>query len=199
MKSSNFHKLDYRADLALNDHLYVVDHARDHKTTALSSETVIEILARYLPGEQITFSKTHRGKPMLRDVTDANLHIALSHSANFLAMAVSQDADLGVDIEMIRERKFIKQISARYFAAPPKDLLSFYRAWTAREAFIKAIGSTLGQSLAQIITKEDGDEILIGIKPTLTHHVSFFMFGEKILVACARVTDKKIRVMSCPA
>jgi len=70
---------------------------------------------------------------------------------------VTLDAELGVDVEHIRAdfasedvaRRFFSRAEVEVFNALPKEeqVAAFFRCWTRKEAYIKAIGKGLSQAL----------------------------------------------------
>lgn len=103
------------------------------------------------PGKIQLTSNAH-GKPELAGQT-SGLRFNLSHSGGQAVLAVSPDFELGVDIEQYRN--IPEDLAQRYFAAgenaalanlPPSERkAAFFRCWTRKEAFVKAVGS--GMSL----------------------------------------------------
>ena len=81
----------------------------------------------------------------------------LSHSNEVALLGVALDAELGVDVEHIRADFASEDIAQRYFsraeveafnALPPDErVAAFFRCWTRKEAYIKAIGKGLSQAL----------------------------------------------------
>ena len=113
-----------------------------------------DILSRYLhcqPGE-LTFSVNQYGKPSLNN---HKLEFNLSHSGDFVLIAVTQERKVGVDVEHIRTDTRLESIANRYFSAsevselmaltPEQRISGFFNCWTRKEAYIKAHG--LGLSL----------------------------------------------------
>ena len=70
------------------------------------------------------------GKP----VSD-NLYISLSHSDTAVAIAFSKDAEVGVDIELIKQN-YPEKVAR--FLGNVQSVEAFYKLWTEREAVIKA-------------------------------------------------------------
>jgi len=113
-----------------------------------------DILARYLHREpgQLNFSVNDHGKPALHD---HELEFNLSHSGDFVLVAITQERKVGVDVERIRQgissqviarQYFSKSEVAEYQALPPEERkTAFFTCWTRKEAYIKAHG--LGLSL----------------------------------------------------
>ena len=96
------------------------------------------------------FAVTEYGKPYFPQLPD--FHFNLSHSENMALCAVSPEP-VGCDIEV--PGKFDPKIARRFFHKTECDWLfacpeeeqsdAFYRLWTCKESFIKALG--LGLSL----------------------------------------------------
>ena len=116
------------------------------------------VVARYLGSqpEALRFEYGAYGKPALG--TEHTLRFNLSHSNEVALLAVSLDAEIGVDVEHIRADFASEDIARRYFsraevevfnALPPEErVAAFFRCWTRKEAYIKAIGKGFSQSLS---------------------------------------------------
>jgi 4'-phosphopantetheinyl transferase len=113
-------------------------------------------LAEYLDRDaaSLGFTTHAHGKPVL---IGTPLHFNLSHSADKLAIAVSTVGEVGVDIEQIRPRPGLEEIARRCFSSQefsvwqatpePERQTLFYRLWTKKEAFVKAVGRGLALGL----------------------------------------------------
>jgi 4'-phosphopantetheinyl transferase len=98
--------------------------------------------------ERLAFVEGPFGKPRLEAV-DAP-EFSLSHCGDLAALAVARGASVGLDIETLRQfpradriasRIFCAQEWADYAALDPADRpQAFFRAWTRKEAYLKAIG-----------------------------------------------------------
>jgi 4'-phosphopantetheinyl transferase len=112
-----------------------------------------EILSRYVgkPPNQLTFVASAFGKPSLGNAMPAGrIMFNMSHSEGLVIAAVSLDSRVGVDTEFIRPIEDIDSLVQQLFTtseqalvqAAPVDLKQcvFYRCWTRKEAYIKAIG-----------------------------------------------------------
>lgn len=97
--------------------------------------------------ETLQFAYGENGKPMLPDLREG-MCFNLSHSHD-LAALVMCDAPVGVDIERIgaphedvAQRFFSPAEAAAFLATPEAErAAAFYRCWTAKEAFLKALGT----------------------------------------------------------
>ncbi len=129
----------------------VVDEKRDRK--ASSRAHLRRILARYLSTrpQDVRFSYGQHGKPMLAEHDEPQFNLSDSESRGIAA--VSRGARIGVDLEFAREGRAFTDIADRFFAEvesaalralPSEDRrTAFYRAWTRKEAYLKAWGTGL--------------------------------------------------------
>jgi 4'-phosphopantetheinyl transferase len=111
------------------------------------------LLAFYLDllPASIEFTYGLKGKPGVRRTTAVRFNV--SHSGDVAVYAFTLDCDLGVDVEKLRALADLESISAHFFcAAEASELLSlppdsrphaFFRCWTRKEAYIKAVGDGL--------------------------------------------------------
>jgi 4'-phosphopantetheinyl transferase len=105
----------------------------------------------------IEFARTDKGKPFLQN---SDIHFSLSHSGHWALLAVSQTPLIGVDIEANRRARDLPSIAENYFHPKEIALLGsiptdkqadyFYRLWTLKEAFFKAIGIGISAGLDNI-------------------------------------------------
>ncbi|HYV83682.1 MAG TPA: 4'-phosphopantetheinyl transferase superfamily protein [Pyrinomonadaceae bacterium] len=115
------------------------------------------VVASYLETlpETLRFSYGAYGKPEL--ASEHVLRFNLSHSHEVALLAIALDAELGVDVEQIRAdfaseeiaRRFFSRAEVEVFNALPQEeqVAAFFRCWTRKEAYIKAIGKGLSQAL----------------------------------------------------
>jgi 4'-phosphopantetheinyl transferase len=93
---------------------------------------------------------TH-GKPFVEGAT--GLSFSASYSGPLALLAVAQDATVGADIEVLRTRRYLDRLAQRVLAPAElaqwevlpdeRRLEGFLQAWTAKEAYLKAIGKGL--------------------------------------------------------
>ncbi len=93
------------------------------------------------------------GKPVLRDRRE--LHFSLSHSGRFILCAVG-DAPVGADVQQMRD---VRESMARRFcpgertwleSLPPEERkAAFFRLWTRKEAWVKAVSDERMLSLSE--------------------------------------------------
>ncbi|MFM1872310.1 MAG: hypothetical protein RL398_1732 [Planctomycetota bacterium] len=151
------------AELQRVDRFRFVDHRRRFQ---IGHSALRRILACYLGVDPraIEFTQGARGKPYL---ASAGPYFNLSHSGKLALIAVSR-SEVGVDLEKVRRLDSLTEIARRHFAAPEfatleslqgaERELAFYRCWTRKEAYIKALGEGLSLSL-------DSFEVGLGADP----------------------------------
>ena len=146
----------------------------DRRRYSMGRAGVRLILATYLGIEPsaIRFAYNSWGKPQLDLGNRAErVHFNLSHSAGEAVLAVSRQAEIGIDIEQIRPLE--EDVAGHFFSRPecaalaalPADeqLAGFYRCWTRKEAFVKAHGAGLSVPLHGFdvsLNAEDGQHLL---------------------------------------
>ena len=98
------------------------------------------------------------GKPSL--VRSPETSFSVSHSGAVGLVAMATGAVVGVDVERLRERARLDALAAKCFSAgeiaawqdaPAAERLErFVRAWTAKEAYLKATGVGITTKLAEV-------------------------------------------------
>ncbi len=115
--------------------------------------------------DQIRFNVSEYGKPELENSQD--IHFNLSHSGDYVSCAFSP-CEVGVDIEL--EKKITPQIAERYFTklefeyiaeSPLQENERFFKIWTLKEAYIKAIGKGLHCPLDSFSVVNKSGEIIL--------------------------------------
>lgn len=119
-----------------------------------------DVLARYCAcsPNAVAFDVGPHGKPMLAvSMQNDALRFNLSHSGECAMYAVANGPEVGIDIEIIRERTDITKIAESFFALQEvaalrempasKQTDAFYACWTRKEAYIKALGMGLSYPL----------------------------------------------------
>ena len=115
-----------------------------------------DLLGKYLhcAPRSIEFVYGPYGKPALAsDALRPAICFNLSHSHGLAAVAIGQEREVGIDVELIRAEFASEAIAKRYFSAREIDELSrlpaelrtegFFLCWTRKEAYIKAKGDGL--------------------------------------------------------
>jgi 4'-phosphopantetheinyl transferase len=124
--------------------------ARDRARFVVGRGWLRTILGRYLGAEpgRLAFRYGPQGKPALEGDDMARFNLA--HSHDLALLAVAEGRELGIDLEQIRpmadaeriiERFFSMRERAAFLGLPGPDRpVAFFRGWTRKEAYLKAIG-----------------------------------------------------------
>lgn len=119
--------------------------------------------------EKIRIKKAEHGKPYLAD--NPELAFNLSHSLNTMVIAVGWNCQLGIDIEVCKQRDNFSALVDKYFAEEEAAYWNqlpeaqknreFYRFWTRKEAFVKAAGQGMALGLNRcVVNPENPTEFL---------------------------------------
>ncbi len=88
----------------------------------------------------------------------------ISHSGNYVACIIGKNANVGIDIEMVREididcfKPYLSEKEWENVNTSAEKCLDFYRVWTKKESIIKADGR--GLSVLNDIHFQDGNYVL---------------------------------------
>jgi 4'-phosphopantetheinyl transferase len=128
-------------------------HRRTHVVAHALKRLMLSAIAGF-PPQSWTFDAAPGGKPRISPVARPQFNIA--HSEGLVACTVSEELELGVDVEPI-SRSAPLELAKTQFAEPeqrwidglppPDRAIGFLRLWTLKEAFIKATGRGLAQPL----------------------------------------------------
>lgn len=151
-----------------------------------------KLLASYLnlAPAAVEFLRTDKGKPYL---PQRELQFSLSHSGHWALLAVSKVELIGVDIEAARSARDLLSIAESYYHpcefAQLRPLAGaaqgdyFYRLWTLKEAFFKAIGTGISAGLEKIAFDLAGSAIQAQIAPALGEDSDQWQFHQWTLGA----------------
>lgn len=89
------------------------------------------------------------GKPYLVD--HPSIHFNISHTNHNMAIIIAKNSEVGIDIETIRERKnlqglierTLKENEIEWLNKEANQLSSFFKLWSAKEAYLKTTGTGL--------------------------------------------------------
>lgn len=125
-----------------------------------------KLLGNYLQQNPATlqFSTNSSGKPCLINLVNMasldnpyRINFNISHSRDISLIAVARNREIGIDVESLQPKNDLLQIARRYFSSEEVEWLAakpalelnaaFYRIWTAKEAYLKAVGTGLSGGL----------------------------------------------------
>lgn len=124
---------------------------------SLMGETMIRLAAAAdlkLPFEAIRFQTGEFGKPELVGIP--HYHFNVSHSGDWVVLFTSEEGHrVGIDVEQVGELNWQvaeavltdRELADLRKQAPNQQPPYFYRLWTMKECFIKAVGTGLSMPL----------------------------------------------------
>lgn len=137
-----------------------------HRKRFIAARGILrQLLGIYLEvsPDRLTFTYGDRGKPQLELATSAvnrSINFNLSHSQKYAIYGFSSHQPIGVDLEYVRDMPDALKIAQRFFSKNEYKLICntaateqnqiFFQLWTAKEAYLKAIGTGLAGSLSSI-------------------------------------------------
>ncbi len=136
---------------------HFADHRRRYQ---IGHGALRTILGGYMAidAAAVEFRQGPRGKPYVAGpgVTDNGPYFNLSHSGKLALIGISA-TELGLDVEKVRHLESLTEIARKHFSPSEFEALdaltgdarelAFYRCWTRKEAYIKAIGEGLSMPL----------------------------------------------------
>jgi 4'-phosphopantetheinyl transferase len=180
--------LDLRADLPRDCGLLSAEEmnraahylaARDRQRYIATRVLARNALSRYEPvaPQAWLFSKTPFGRPFVSAQTglSRSISFSISHSREVIVFAVAREPVLGVDIERIESRvptataaQFFTPLEAAaiFECEPERRAALFYQHWTLKEAYLKALGKGLHQSLRSIEFRIARSTIFAALRPS---------------------------------
>lgn len=160
----------------------------DHRRRFIVGRGALRLLLAAYTGQAATdlrFAYGPKGKPALAGQT---LAFNLSHSGELALAAVTRTEPLGIDVERLRPLPDAADIAQRFFAAdeaatlaavaPERREAVFFRGWTRKEAYIKAVGDGLSLPLKSFaVTLDPADPVCfrrIGTDPAAAAQWSLY-------------------------
>lgn len=184
----------------------------DQRRYLVTRALVRTVLSRYLdiaPADW-RFSNNQYGRPAIANVSHAEhgLRFNISHTRGLIALGVTKDRELGVDVENLRTREVSLDIADRFFAQSEVEELAtipkerqqdrFFEYWTFKESYIKARGMGLSIPLGQFSFQYPNERaVRIAIEPQLGDDANRWEFWqyrpteEYLMAICAERRDGK--------
>lgn len=138
-------------------HAATLQQAQRRQQWMLTRALLRRELSRLLPKHPLQFSQGPHGKPVL---ADGVCHFNVSHSGQWLVLALCRQQAVGVDLEFGRSGRDPLPLARRFFAPgetawltalPPEARQSaFIRLWARKEAILKAHGGGLAAGLEKV-------------------------------------------------
>jgi len=133
---------------------------RDRRQFLAGRSLLRIVLSKYaaVPPEFWQFCVNAYGKPQISShIATPDLRFSVTHTPDLAAVAIAIGAPVGVDAECVSRTADWQAIAERYFAPEEWRFLmalpgeeqqaAFFRIWTLKEAFLKALGTGLSTPL----------------------------------------------------
>jgi 4'-phosphopantetheinyl transferase len=122
-----------------------------------------------VPPRRIHFGYGSAGKPYVREPPPARvLSFNLAHSDGLAVFACSMGCAVGIDVERVHQHPDLLDVAESCFSPRERRTLSalsrqeqtiaFYRCWTRKEAYVKAVGKGLTAPLDDFDVTLGADE-----------------------------------------
>ncbi|HMT02468.1 MAG TPA: 4'-phosphopantetheinyl transferase superfamily protein [Burkholderiales bacterium] len=162
MQDSLIKLIAIKIDFNFKKHLYLLNKnsqlkilnykfKRDQNIAFASEILKYYYLAKYLGIEpkKIKIANSKYGRPFLVD-NPLNIDFNISHSGEYVVMAIAYTAKVGIDIEQINYNIIPSQLANIVFSETEKkwvgdDIKKFFNIWTKKEAVLKAYGTGFGK------------------------------------------------------
>lgn len=102
--------------------------------------------------EHVPIRIGERGKPYLEN---ASVSFNVSHSGNWILIAIAEGREIGVDIEQINPKRPLERLADRFYHEEEKAELkarpstkTFFEIWTRKEAYLKLEGGGIDRELS---------------------------------------------------
>ncbi len=152
--------------------------AEDRRGYMHAHAALRHILGGYLNADpsSLSFAQMERGKPYLSGAhASSSLCFNLSHTRGLALCAIGLGREVGVDVETIARSMDVDGVARQAFSPAEQDALlqlegeerkaAFFRVWTRKEAYVKAIGDGFSRNTRHFTVssvEDDGDALLSG-------------------------------------
>ena len=135
---------------------YRYHFSSDQHTALITRAMIRSLLSHYVSVEpsQWRFGFNQYGRPEIAKPEKANnLRFNIAHTSGFIAIVISKNREVGIDVERLPYIGPYIEIASRFFAPseismlgclpPSEQAVRFIEYWTLKESFVKARGMGL--------------------------------------------------------
>jgi len=126
-----------------------------------------------------TFETESGGKPFIM-LGKERIEISLSHTKQFMAVVVSNNARVGIDVEEA-DRKVPDRLQSRIISGLAENIIEPIRLWTIKEAFLKMSGSGLRVGMNKVRVNDLGDDLFEASTENLHAWILSFLWEKKYI------------------
>lgn len=181
-------------------------HFPEHRRRFVVARGMLrELLGQYLNLDpmQVQFEYSSHGKPRIQG--ESSLKFNLSHSQDLVLYGFTLEREIGVDLEYLRPLENASQLAQRFFCPREYEVIRtldlenqkkvFFKAWTAKEAYLKAIGAGISGGLDQVELELSLDEpVKLRSLPSLWSLVSLHLHPDYADAVAIQGADYQLRV-----
>lgn len=128
---------------------------KDYRRSLIGYAALFILASNYLDCEikNLEIDKNEWGKPYFKEFD--KFHYNISHSGDWVVLAIDSD-EVGIDVEFMEKFDYSEVVNSFFsleeqktFFKVPNKLRNevFYRLWTLKESYLKAIGEGLSREL----------------------------------------------------
>lgn len=113
--------------------------------------------------QPLNLRQTEKGRPVLAD--EPEIQFSISHSSELVGIALTLKSNIGIDLEAVSRPADLNSLAERIFSIFDQETFQkvpegqrpavFFRAWTAKEAYLKALGLGLPGGLKGVLVPVD--------------------------------------------
>ncbi len=166
----------------------------DKNNFILARGRLRELLGEHLtiPAAQINFTYNKHGKPEVSQAIQFNL----SHTKQAFLIAITKEHAIGVDIENMDRKVDLDGVAKQVFSseeiayiqAADDKTQAFYRCWTRKEAYVKALGTGIAAENLTSLTITPKPEVqnvqLFDLPMQNNHAMALAVLAKKDYVLC---------------
>lgn len=145
-------------------------YERDRRRFSTARGLLRVLLGGYLNQDPAAIELAYgpSGKPKLRTRgAEPSIHFNLAHADSCALFGFARGSEVGVDVEKLRDFPELGDIARRFFSPGEAERVAnadtatrvpaFFRCWTRKEAFIKALGDGLSRPLDSFAVTVEAD------------------------------------------
>lgn len=163
---------------------------KDKNRFVITRGILRSLLGHYLElsPAKVCLSYNSYGKPIL-DVPTANepLCFNVSYSRGVAIFALTVNANIGVDVEFMEEKFPTSEVAERFFSRGESATVqglperqkteTFFRLWTQKEAYVKAVGKGLTHPLPEFGNSETASGLTLDLHAFHSFDHNGYFFG----------------------
>lgn len=167
---------------------YFEKHRHQYLVTRALVRTTLSHYYNLIDPDQWQFLANDYGKPAISNSINMPLQFNLSHTENMIAMAVTLNRSIGIDVEWTLRKGHPVEIADKFFSAREVAQLHelpeqhrqarFFELWTLKESYIKAYGKGLSIPLDQFSFSFLKDRIGISFGPSWQDQAENYSFWQ---------------------